>query len=378
MAAMKRWIANVAALSVGVTASLVFVEVGLRVAGLNYPAFYTVDAVRGFALRPGAQGEWTREGRGEVRINRAGFRGRDVDQSPAPRVLRIAVLGDSFTEALQVDEQQSFVQQLQERLASADHCSLRRKDSAGVEVLNFGVGAYGTGQQLLTWRHLARRYRPDWVLLVVYPGNDFTDNEPISRSDRPVFVLDAQNNLVVDQGFRQSAAYRWRMSLPGRALDGLVNHSRLLQLLNEAKNRWASRVQPDQEQSQSVRPQVPRTPVASDQAWRLTDHLIAALASEAQADQARFAVISTSAPEQVWPIASERPSQPFAQEQRLGSLLAKRQIPYLPLAPDLQRQADQAGLLLHGFKGQSPGEGHWNANGHRLAADLIAPWLCQL
>ncbi|WP_156797793.1 SGNH/GDSL hydrolase family protein [Synechococcus sp. CB0205] len=375
---MKRWIANVAALSVGVTASLVFVEVGLRVAGLNYPAFYTVDAVRGFALRPGAQGEWTREGRGEVRINRAGFRGRDVDQSPAPRVLRIAVLGDSFTEALQVDEQQSFVQQLQERLASADHCSLRRKDSAGVEVLNFGVGAYGTGQQLLTWRHLARRYRPDWVLLVVYPGNDFTDNEPISRSDRPVFVLDAQNNLVVDQGFRQSAAYRWRMSLPGRALDGLVNHSRLLQLLNEAKNRWASRVQPDQEQSQSVRPQVPRTPVASDQAWRLTDHLIAALASEAQADQARFAVISTSAPEQVWPIASERPSQPFAQEQRLGSLLAKRQIPYLPLAPDLQRQADQAGLLLHGFKGQSPGEGHWNANGHRLAADLIAPWLCQL
>ena len=375
---MKRWLANVAALSVGVTASLLFVEMGLRVAGLKYPAFYTVDAVRGFALRPGAQGEWTREGRGEVRINRAGFRGRDVDQSPAPGVLRIAVLGDSFTEALQVDEQQSFVQQLQKRLASAESCSLRRKDSAGVEVLNFGVGAYGTGQQLLTWRHLARRYRPDWVLLVVYPGNDFTDNEPVSRSDRPVFVLDAQNNLVVDQGFRQSAAYRWRMSLPGRALDGLVNHSRLLQLLNEAKNRWASRVQPDQEQSQSVRPQVPRTPVASDQAWRLTDHLIAALASEVQADQARFAVISTSAPEQVWPIASERPSEPFAQEQRLGSLLAKRQIPYLPLAPDLQRQADQAGLLVHGFKGQAPGEGHWNANGHRLAADRIAPWLCQL
>jgi len=375
---MKRWLGNVAALSVGVTASLLFVEVGLRVVGLKYPAFYTVDSERGFALRPGAQGEWTREGRGLVRINRSGFRGPDVDRSPTPGVLRIAVLGDSFTEALQVDEQQSFVQQLQQRLTSADHCPLRRKDSAGVEVLNFGVGAYGTGQQLLTWRHLARRYRPDWVLLMVYPGNDFTDNEPVARSDRPVFVLDAQNNLVLDQGFRQSAAYRWRMSLPGRVLDGLVNHSRLLQLLNEAKNRWASRLQPDKQQSQSARPQVPRTPVASDLAWRLTDRLIGALASEVRADQARFAVVSTSAPEQVWPTVSERPSQPFAQEQRLRALLAQRQIPYLPLGPDLQRRADQDGLLLHGFKGQAPGEGHWNANGHRLAAELIAPWLCQL
>ena len=69
---MTRWLANVAAMSVGVTASLIFVELGLRVVGLKYPAFYTVDAQRGFALRPGAQGEWTREGRGEVRINRAG------------------------------------------------------------------------------------------------------------------------------------------------------------------------------------------------------------------------------------------------------------------------------------------------------------------
>ena len=375
---MKRWLGNVAALSVGVTASLLFVEVGLRVAGLKFPAFYTVDSERGFALRPGAQGEWTREGRGDVRINRAGFRGRDVDLSPSPGALRIAVLGDSFTEALQVDEQQTLVQQLQQRLTSADHCQLRRKYPAGVEVLNFGVGAYGTGQQLLTWRHLARRYRPDLVLLLVYPGNDFTDNEPVARSDRPVFVLDAQNNLVLDQGFRQSAAYRWRISLPGRVLDGLVNHSRLLQLLNEAKNRWASRSQPDTQQSQPARAQVPRTPVASDLAWRITDRLIGALASEVRADQARLAVVSTSAPEQVWPTASERPSQPFAQEQRLRALLAQRQIPYLPLGPYLQRRADQDGLLLHGFTGQAPGQGHWNANGHRLAAELIAPWLCQL
>jgi len=375
---MKRWLANVAALSVGITTSLLLVEVGLRVVGLKYPAFYTVDAERGFALRPGAQGQWTREGRGDVRINRSGFRGRDVALSPAPGMLRIAVLGDSFTEALQVDEKQTFVQLLQQQLNASDHCPLRANYPAGVEVMNFGVGAYGTGQELLTWRHLARLYKPDWVLLAVYPGNDFTDNEPVPRADRPVFVLDEHNNLVVDQDFRQSLAYRWRMSLPGLVLDSLVNHSRLLQLLNEAKNRWASRAQSDKAQSPPVGRPLPRTPMASDQAWYLTDRLIGVMASEVWADKARFAVVSTSAPEQVWPNVSERPAQPFAQEQRLGALLAKRKIPYLPLGPRLQRQADKNGLLLHGFKGQTPGEGHWNANGHRLAADLIAPWLCQL
>ena len=89
-------------------------------------------------------------------------------------------------------------------------------------------------------------------------------------------------------------------------------------------------------------------------------------------------MVSTSTPEQVWPRARQRPRDPFAQERRLTALLAARRIPYLPLGPRLQRQVDDHGLLLHGFTGQAPGEGHWNATGHRLAAAAISPWLCRL
>lgn len=367
---MNRWLANLGALSAGLVVSLLLAEGVLHIAGVRYPAFYTVDRERGFALRPGAEGVWSREGRGSVRINRAGFRGIDALEARVPGVLRVAVLGDSFTEALQVDEQETFVHRLKTSLSEDRRCALRRNFPGGVEVLNFGVGAYGTGQQLLTWRHLARRYRPDLVLLAVYPGNDFTDNEPIPRQDRPVFVLDAQNHLQIDQSFRTTAAFRWRMSPPGRLIDGLMNHSRLLQLLNEAKNRLASRPS-----SGVVAPVASR---ASDRAWKLTDRLIAALAAEVSAERARFAVISTSAPEQVWPNVKERPKQPFAQEQRLAALLAQRRIPYLPLGPAMQRQADRDRLVLHGFEGQAPGQGHWNATGHRLAATAITTWLCDL
>lgn len=373
---MKRWLTNMGALAVGLGVSLVLAEVMLRLVGVHYPAFYRVDRQRGYALRPGAQGTWTREGWGRVRVNGAGFRGPEESTTPAPGVLRIAVLGDSFTEGLQVDEPATWPQQVQALLMRDQTCGLRRGHPAGVDVLNFGVGGYGTGQQLLTWRHLSRAYHPDLVLLAVYPGNDFTDNEPQARADRPVFRLDENGLLQLDNSFRSSASYRSRTSWPGRLVDGLINHSRLLQLLNEAKNRWAARsAAPSQ---QAARQAVPSTPQASPQAWALTDALIGALAAETRASGARFAVVSTSSPDQLWPRPEQRPAEPFAQEQRLAALLSARRIPYLPLAPQLQRQADRQRLSLHGFPGQAPDEGHWNATGHRLAAQVIAPWLCRL
>lgn len=373
---MKPLLRNLVALGIGCTVSVAVAEVALRGAGISYPAFYTLDRERGYALRAGANGVWTREGRGHVRVNSAGFRGAEASPQPAPGVLRIAVLGDSFTEALQVDAPASWVEQLQSRLSHAHQCRLRQGFPSGVEVLNFGVGGYGTGQEWLTWRHLARNYRPDLVLLALYPGNDFTDNEPISRQDRPVFRLGNKGELIRDDSFRSSTSYRWRSSLPGQVLDGLINQSRLLQLVNEAKNRAAAR-RPSPAVAPATGALAPLPPPqASGQAWAITEALLARLATDTAAQGARFAVVSTSAPEQVWPRRHQRPADPFAQERRLASMLAARHIPYLPLGPSFQRQVDAQGLTLHGFVGQAPGHGHWNATGHRLAAAAIAPWLC--
>lgn len=375
---MKPLLRNLVAVAISCSVSVALAEVLLRLAGIAYPAYYIVDRERGYGLRPGAEGVWTREGRGQVRINGAGFRGPEVSRQPAPGVLRIAVLGDSFTEALQVDAAASWVGQLQSRLQRDPQCRLRQRFPAGVEVLNFGVGGYGTGQQWLTWQHLAREYRPALVLLALYPGNDFTDNEPIRRNDRPVFRIGPDGQLQRDDAFRSSTAYRWRSSLPGQVLDGLISHSRLLQLLNEAKNRAAAQRPSPATTPGSAPAAPPPPPLASGQAWAITEALLARLAADAAARGARLAVVSTSAPDQVWPRQDQRPADPFAQERRLATVLAARRIPYLPLGPALQRQADAQGLTLHGFARQAPGQGHWNPTGHRLAAAAIVPWLCGL
>ena len=374
----SRTLSNIALFFGAGLVSLALVEISLRVLSIHYPAFYVVDAQRGYGLRPNARGQYLREGRAQVEINSAGFRGSLPVHGLDESVYRIAVLGDSFTEALQVNEDETWVKGLQNQLNNFGDCSLLAGRKA--EVLNFGVGGYGTGQSLLTWRHQVREFRPNLVILAVYPGNDFLDNQPGSRDDRPGFRLLDDGNLEQDNQFRFSFGYRLRVSTAGRVLDALINHSRLLQLLNEAKNRFvAFRRSPNLSRlnTHSVAPASPAE--ASPEAWSLTDALIKVLDLEVLESGARFVVISTSSPDQVWPISSERASDLFRQEQRLSKLLASARISYLPLAPLLQTAVDQASgdLFLHGFPDGQLGRGHWNESGHSYAARLIAPWLCK-
>lgn len=359
---------------------LALAEAMLRLAGVRYPAFYKPDPIRGYGLRPGASGLWSREGRGEVTINRDGLRDREHGLGVRPGLLRIAVLGDSFSEAFQVDLQDTWWKQLEGRLNARSDCALSRGFPGGVEIINFGVGGYGTGLELLTWRQQARRYQPGMALLAMYLGNDIQDNTPRSMPDRPVFRFGANGDLTLDRTFLQSPGSRFRFSPIGRLLDALVDHSALLQLANEAKNRFAaSRHGPAAEDLEAEL----KGPSDDPQGWAITAALLRRLRDEVKASGADLVVTSVSTPAQVFPDRALRSKLqaapgpgPFAREQRLETILGPLGVPYLPLAPELQRRADRQALTLHGFKGQQPGLGHWNPQGHRLAAEVLAERLC--
>ena len=102
------------------------------------------------------------------------------DQSVALKhpagTLRIALLGDSYIEAFEVPFEKTAGEVLERRLSA-----LR---GTPVEVLNFGEGGYGTGQELLTLQHEVWKYSPDLVLLALTPSNDISDNyRPLKRTD---------------------------------------------------------------------------------------------------------------------------------------------------------------------------------------------------
>jgi hypothetical protein len=66
----------------------------------------------------------------------------------------------------------------------------------------------------------------------------------------------------------------------------------------------------------------------------------------------------------------------FYPNLRLAQFADREQIDFLDLAQPMEKYADQTKVFLHGF-GKEIGNGHWNADGHREAAELIARKMCK-
>ncbi len=395
------------------------VEIALRLAGISYGSFYMRDPQTGAALRPGASGRWAAEGNLFVRINHEGLRDREHATTKPPGTLRIAVLGDSYVEALQVPAEDNF-HSVMEREIGARLAPAERR----AEAINFGVSGYGTAPELLTLRHRVWDYAPDVVVLAVTTANDIRNNSCALENDpdRPYFVIRG-NDLVLDKGFLASREY-----LPvWRAVDGaahwLVDHSRILQVVNQAKNvirsrRAAARQRAAAESAAAAdrrslspappagnppgpgagqgaavpQPELglddmvyrePADPVWKD-AWRVTEGLIETMDNDVRARGALFLVVTLSNGIQVHPDPALRAAYArrigvpdlFYPERRIRALCDRKGIPVLCLAPPFGEYAQTRKVFLHGF-GANLGGGHWNREGHRLAGTLIARAICK-
>jgi hypothetical protein len=94
-----------------------------------------------------------------------GFRDLPRSVSKPADVRRIALLGDSFIEAVQVPLERTAGQVLERTLNNRS--GTRGTSSGRWEVLNFGISNYGIGQYLLTLEEYVRSYAPDYVAIFV-------------------------------------------------------------------------------------------------------------------------------------------------------------------------------------------------------------------
>ncbi|HEY9284546.1 MAG TPA: SGNH/GDSL hydrolase family protein [Pyrinomonadaceae bacterium] len=408
----KRRVVKLAVLLASVALALAVCEVALRVVDYSFPTFYTTDDERGFRLRPGARGTYRKEGESLVEINSAGLRDREHAKGKPPGTLRVAVVGDSYAEALQVAAGQAFWAVAERKLNEGCPALAGRR----VEMINFGVSGYGTAQELITVRRHVFDYAPDLVLLAFTTNNDVTDNSrALKRADEmPYFVL-RDGRLALDDSFRTSRPFRLRKSLPSRAGAWLRDNSRVLQAVNHAhyafKNYLARRRARAAEQArQQQRPSQPTpagaqtaaTPVANPgdigvdnlvyrepvdetwaEAWRVTEALVVEMRDEVERRGARFVVATLSNGPQVLPDRAAREAfarrfgatDLFYPDLRLRAAGERHGFAVFNLAPELQTYAEQRRLYLHGF-GADIGNGHWNADGHRAAGELLAQKLC--
>jgi lysophospholipase L1-like esterase len=393
----RTWRRRLLAVLFGFTFALVLAEIALRVIGYSSPVFLRPHPVYGGAFKPGIEGWFRLEGKAWNKINSHGFNGPEWSTQKPANTFRIVVLGDSFTAAQQVEQQDSFCQRLRQELQASG-----KLGKLQVEVLNCGCNGYGTAQHLLLWREQARHFQADLVLLAFLPGNDVNDNyRPLSIESRmrPYFDVSANGQLELDERFLMQDEYVSRQNWQSKVKYFFVEHSRLAQLANTLRLIYTARP-PLAEEEKPAAPAAAVAPMAteiglSDQAyqtprgewivaWDITRRLIRQLQQEVLATNTKFGVVCLTIGAQTHPDPKARAD--FAKlldmpdvlepERFLGELCKTSQppIPLLTLAPEFQKIATEQQVSMHGF-GANLNGGHWNENGHRFAAKLIAEWL---
>ncbi|MEG3858980.1 SGNH/GDSL hydrolase family protein [Microcoleus sp. herbarium12] len=373
-------------------------EIGLRVARVEGYArigdvadsaptrFHTADRDLGWKLKPGVSGEWKGEGASFVQVNSEGLRDhREHAKAKPPNTLRVAVLGDSFTEAIHVPVEQTFWSKLEQKLSNCNAVKSQKK----VEVINFGVQGYGTAQELIMLRKKVWDYNPDIVVLAFFVGNDVINNSPKLEYDlyRPFFRYDASGKLVADMSFRNLPPIdrnQNAVSFVDRMPSFLVNNSRILQVIKKVDIEGKKRQLSEDFTALSTKNFNPPQDAAWEDAWRVTEGLIVKIHNEVVQKKADFLLVTIGAPIQVDRESAKR--QKFIQEhkiqdlfypdRRLEKLGAREGFRVLNLTEQFQGYTEKFQVCAHGFDNSVPCGGHWNELGHRLGSILIYRNLC--
>jgi hypothetical protein len=388
---LQRFTTSFLLIAAAVVTGLLLLEAGLRVAGVSYPYFYKLDVQRGHVLRPGVEGWYRNEGRAYVRINSNGLRDREHTFAKPHGTFRIAVLGDSFAEALQVPMERTFWGVLEKRLAGCASLAGRK-----VEVINFGVAGYGTTHELVTLRQEVWKYSPDLVLLAFFTGNDLMDNSRQLNGGpfEPYFVFQG-DHLVLDDTYQR--LLRGRNLAWHNFMTGLLNYSRVAQVVNRITRRKQRLADVLRHGTASGRPinadvglglseSAYRPPQDSDweTAWRITEGLLILARDEVRSHGAEFWITTLSTASQVDPDPAERQrlakrlgiDSLFYPDLRIRALGSREHIPVVTLAMPMAEYAERHRIALHGFPGAYVNAGHWNESGHRLAGEILASSLC--
>lgn len=372
MRTLKGFVGRCCLLALGLLAALVLVEFVVRVLNLySFPAddFVETHPELGWSHIPNKEGYWLVEGeRIPIRINSKGLRDREYSYDKEKGTFRILVLGDSFTQALQVALEDTFCKVLEARL---------NEINGSFEVINGGFGGVGTDYQLLFLRREGYKYHPDLVIIAFFP-NDVSDNYRSKRvldNDEAPLAYEERGLVVELKQFlaKNSCAYNYfGYAIPAHfpALAKILMRIGLLssQPIDEAQGVdqrlvLAERYGPEWER-----------------AWEVTRALVLELKEVAKKHGSRMALISIPFVQQVTEGRRKSESSPHKPgtghwdiekpDRLLAKFLEEEDIPFLPLLPHFVEEAENV-QFYHGA------DGHWNKPGHGLAAEVIYDWLVE-
>ncbi len=380
-----------AIVGVTLTFATVLVVLGIIEGGFYAYAWRHPSTERGFFWEPNAQYGWglipgrvgpyydaNNEFMTHIRINSKGLRDVEHAYDKPLGVYRVLILGDSYMESMQVEQDEMFARLLESELNT--------RDGNRVEVINTGVSSWGTDNELLFFRSEGYRYHPDLVLLVFTTANDIRENyEPYDREQldanlaKPSFSLNADGTLRITPGPPLPPSIPWwrKHFYLGQWLYIRLGGTVLLPTGNKygiapPLDPKIPYVAPDLFiYAPEYRPEVA-------EAWQVTKALLVELQREVAKHGAKFGIVVNNGPwahyRDRWefmtmrhPIARDTwdPTKPT---RTIDAFLSEQHIPFMDLFDTFEREKGREQLY---FKFDP----HWRPAGHRLAAAAAADFL---
>jgi len=348
-------------------------------------SFYSADRNLGYVLRPGSHGWNVSENVNYFQVNSDGLADRDHTPQRPPGVIRIAIVGDSVSEAKQVPRTQAYWS-VMERDLNAQLSPRGQK----AEVINFGVAGYGLAQDTLVIENRVWKYDPQIIILAGTIESlilrSTRELSPSNGSEHMPFYVLQDGALVPD---RQTQMERASFGDSGRMhalLGDFLNSIQIAALCNEGVKKAVEQTNDFLGKKKTLNQYKetdaflgPSTP-ALKTAWNISEALILQSSADVRRHGAEFWLFTLDMPEQVDPDDKARSAferslgiqDLFISDNLFANFAAGHAILHGTLAPALLNFAKANHTVLHGFPGGLRNSGHWNESGHRVAGKLMA------
>jgi hypothetical protein len=339
------------------------------------------DSMIAYRYTPGAVYWSDRENKHPIsgRINNYGWRDRDWTLAKAPATIRIAVLGDSFVEAFQVEQDSIFL-----RLAEA---KLNLLAPPHFEMMNFGRSGFTTTEELLILERDVAKFSPDLVVLFFFPENDIenVDRQFDPNPMRPFFVKKPDGELAADFSFRETRDFKLR-----NMINGFKQHSALFSLIIERINLLQQDLQFQKRTAATAvatasSPEVKRIDGALSlatanpdrcyqEAFALNQALLKKINDSCLRIGARFLLVCNNIaayhPDRAAELrAIDSTFNPYFFDEALAKFAQENNIAFIGLQRIFMEEYRRTGQKLQWT--------HWNYAGHRLVARVLANYLAK-
>src|SRR3989344_2278016 len=340
----------------GILSALMFAELILRFGDIFKPPIHITEqsSLFGFDHIPNSQGVYSsKEFTVNIKINSQGLRDEEINLLKQEGVTRIAVVGDSFIEGLQVPLEVTSTKILQRMLIDANE---------KVQVINFGVSGFGLDQKYLYIKNRVLKYHPDIVVLFL-ASNDLDDIK--------------KNNVV----FEEKGQLKFRLlpidSKLVRLTKGILRNLYLANLFFVAMQNNKVNLPNSQLPIEYylLRGNIPLEDVnymniakklillSEEETVSEHSHIILVIgADRLQVDKAKIRILEEKY------LKSELNTEFFNSE--LVSFASENNIEFLDLLPIFKEESLKGNTLYFNY------DGHWNETGHRVVAQaLVIPIL---